>query len=480
MITIVVALFFAMWAAILTLVLLASLWILPEFGEVTLWQVLAYVGEPISLLSDELQRQARLCYMLSGAVLVFVFGVYLLLSRWFRSRFRVRGLVVLNASFLIFSMEATYAVYMYLDGLLGITYEIRCRMMPSSLLKDEFRWVDPDAVTFGARRRNLLVLVGESIEDSYVDGRAYGVNLMPRLGDWRSRHDRFGTMESVHGTDHTICSLFGMVYGSPRLQTDGVPRSVSFSHYPESVMPNAWRIWLNNGFACRFVQGGEIAFACTDKVFRAVPGVVVHDKAHFEADPDYLKESRPNRFGVNDAVVIGKHLRGETEELARQGKPFVMIVWTLDTHCSGWASELQARRHPDTLAHAIMQTDDLLSDYLAWFERQPFAAETAVVVIGDHVGHTSFDSLPKNMRHPYNALSVPGLKGVPLHRSFASFDLAPTFLELTGARLPDGRFGLGTSLLREQPTLLERIGRKRYEDEIRACGIDYRRIAFGW
>ena len=476
----VLSLVFAAVAAASALCCAGLYYVLPFFGEVTLWQVLAYVGQPATALPLDQRRMVWLCYGIAVLVFASVAAANVLLAHLFRRRFGRRGVWVVHCTFLIFIAEGCWATFEYLDDRLGVRYEIRSLQRPLPLYRDEFKWVDPARVTFGSGKRNLLVLVGESLEESYIDGKAYGVNLMPRLESWRDRHDRFGTMETVYGTDHTICSLFGMVYGSPRLQINGLDRSVSFADYPEVVLPNAWKVWLDNGFVCRFVKGGEISFACTDKVFRAVPGVTVHDKSRFEDDPDYRKEPHPCYFGVNDAVVIGKRLRGETEELVREGKPFVMFVWTLDTHCSGWVSGLQQPRHSNRLAHAIMQTDDLLSDYLTWFERQPFAAETAVVVIGDHVGHTSFPSVAKHERHPYNALSLRGLQNIPRHRSFAAFDLAPTFLELTGARLPDGRFGLGTSLLRDQPTLLERIGRGRYEDEIRSCGADYRRIAFGW
>ena len=47
-------------------------------------------------------------------------------------------------------------------------------------------------------------------------------------------------------------------------------------------------------------------------------------------------------------------------------------------------------------------------------------------------------------------------KGVNPRRKFATFDLAPTFLESIGAQVEGHRFGLGTSLFSEEKTLCER------------------------
>ena len=50
-------------------------------------------------------------------------------------------------------------------------------------------------------------------------------------------------------------------------------------------------------------------------------------------------------------------------------------------------------------------------------------------------------------------------------RLFASWDFAPTILESMGAVIPDRRFGLGVSLFADRPTLFEKYGREKYEEE---------------
>lgn len=466
-------------AALVVLAGAALVFFLPTFGEVSLWQVLAYAGSPLTLLSAGQLRVVWLCVGLSVVAFVLVGWAHARILRVFRRRYGKRGAWCVHLSFLVFLGEAAFLVYSYADLRLGIRRELRCLARASDLFRAEFKEVSPDGVVFG-RKRNLVVLVGESIEESFLDGSAFGTNLMPRLTRWRAGHASFGGMTTVDGNEHTVSSLFGLAYGAPRLPVDAAFRWTSFSDYPEVRFPNVFDIWLRNGFTCRFVQGGEIGFACTHKVFAAVPGVEVYDRAAFADDPGYLGEPSKHPYGVHDEVVIAKRLPELTSDLAGCGQPFVLMAWTLNTHGSeGWVSSGTPRCRATVLEDAVRAADDLIVDYLTWLERQPFAKETTVVFLGDHAFHGVFSGLPRHGRTMVTAVAN-SCGEIRPGRRFAAFDWAPTFLELTGARLPNGRFGLGTSLLGKRMTLLERIGCDRYETEIRSCGPDYRRSAFGW
>ena len=478
---ILVSLLFAVLISVPALLIAGASIFMPSFGKVTLWQVIANIGEPISVLTPQLRLLAYVCFAIGAAVFLIVAAGHYLLVRRYRSAFGGHGVLLVNYCFALFVPVFLYASFEYLDTQLDLRYEIDCLRHRSTLFRDELVQVDPSGVTFPSKKRNLIVIAGESLEESFADGAAFGTNALPRLTEWRRRHGAFGQMHTVHGADHTICALVGMTYGVPRLRTYQDFCLVSYVNYPEILLPSAWDVWLRNGFACKFVKGGSIRFACTDKVFKAVPGVELRDTSSYDEDPDYLKEPDKHPFGVNDEVVIEKHLRRETLELAESDRPFVLVVWTLNTHCPyGWTSAFRPHRHEDQLADAVLQTDAMVGDYLDWVEEQPFAENTSVVVIGDHTLHAALGSVPMDVRRPFNAVSVRGGTRFDGRHDFAAFDFAPTFLELTGAELEDGRFGIGKSLLEKEPTLLDRIGKKKYEDEIRSCGADFRRIAFGW
>ena len=80
-------------------------------------------------------------------------------------------------------------------------------------------------------------------------------------------------------------------------------------------------------------------------------------------------------------------------------------------------------------------------------------------------------------REIYNVFINPALTldSSAQRRVYAAFDMAPTLLESAGARLPEGRYGLGTSLFRPgQPTLLEAKGVEYYEAEIHKESSLYR------
>lgn len=78
-------------------------------------------------------------------------------------------------------------------------------------------------------------------------------------------------------------------------------------------------------------------------------------------------------------------------------------------------------------------------------------------------------------------MRVPGATESPFvrPRRFATFDWAPTFVELVGGRLPgDGRFGMGVSLLRDTKSLLEAVPESEFDDRLQSSHSDYWDVVF--
>ena len=57
-------------------------------------------------------------------------------------------------------------------------------------------------------------------------------------------------------------------------------------------------------------------------------------------------------------------------------------------------------------------------------------------------------------------------------RQFAAVDLFPTTLTAMGCQIEGDRLGLGTNLFSSSPTLIEKMGFKRFDDEL-AKSSDY-------
>lgn len=151
----------------------------------------------------------------------------------------------------------------------------------------------------------------------------------------------------------------------------------------------------------------------------------------------------------------------------------------MNAHCpDGWRSSFKAPRHSNKLAAVILDQDAMIADFLKWFESLPCAKDTVVVVLGDHL-YWGGEWLPESERTVFNAVKIPWMGKSPFkeNRIFATFDWAPTFIELVGGIVPgDGSFGLGKSLLRDTPTVLEKNDLEYYESEIRASHADYWRM----
>lgn len=87
----------------------------------------------------------------------------------------------------------------------------------------------------------------------------------------------------------------------------------------------------------------------------------------------------------------------------------------------------------------------------------------ALCVIGDHLYMGAPDFLNElKERRIYNffAGNIPPVPDFKLAAPLSALDIAPTLLQMAGARWPSDKFGLGTSLFPNEPTLLQSVGKK--------------------
>ena len=89
------------------------------------------------------------------------------------------------------------------------------------------------------------------------------------------------------------------------------------------------------------------------------------------------------------------------------------------------------------------------------------------------------EQLKQKKRLNYFVVIGDNIRPQLLERHAAMFDVFPTLLDLLGFSLPDGRAGLGVSLLSENKTLFEQYGAGKINDQIGADRLLARKIWMG-
>ena len=455
----------------------AGAWVVERFGQIKFWIILEHITESPRVLpvSDLWLLIGLIAFSLALAALIS--AAFVVLKKTVLARYGRMASCVVSAVFVSAMIYESYGVFEQLDGWFSIRFEINCRRVRSAYFAKNLHCVEPTCVTFRSARRNLIVIVSESLEEGFTEGVLCGENLLPELTEWRNGALHFNCQVMVDGASFTSAALTSMMYGIPRHQLNADKNLMS---YPKYSVPSIWDVFLANGYNCMFVHGGDFEFG---SIGRLLP-----EHEHFKRigyddlknEPDFLRERNPPRFGINDEVLFTR-LKIETERLARADKPFALMTITTNSHGpEGWRSAFAEPSGRGILADSILTQDRLISGYIKWLKAKGYDQNTVIVVLGDH-HYWGREWRGKSARRVFNAVEVPKSASLPTlrNRPFATFDWAPTFIELAGGELPgEGRFGMGVSLLRETTTLMETVAVEDFNREMQSSLTDYRKLVF--
>ena len=110
-------------------------------------------------------------------------------------------------------------------------------------------------------------------------------------------------------------------------------------------------------------------------------------------------------------------------------------------------------------------------------QSQPFAKDTTIILLGDHVtwGNDVYDIIIKSdNRQVINAFINPAKSATRKNgRQFATFDFAPSILFSMGANVPKNAFGIGRNLFSDEATLLEKFGVDYVQEELQKHSPEY-------
>ncbi|MDR0553210.1 MAG: LTA synthase family protein, partial [Treponema sp.] len=105
-----------------------------------------------------------------------------------------------------------------------------------------------------------------------------------------------------------------------------------------------------------------------------------------------------------------------------------------------------------------------LFDFLEWLKEQPFYENTTVAVLGDHL-YMDYSFFPKDFnkdganRFPFNIFLNSSLSGEHTkNRQFSHFDMFPALVDSVGGVYDAPGLGLGRSMNKGYPTLIETLG----------------------
>lgn len=340
----------------------------------------------------------------------------------------------------------------------------------SSFIREHYVLPSGQEVFFPAKKRNLIIVLAESAEHTFNNPDIFDEAIMPELQQLAGDNLSFTGHVQVPGTEWTIAGitsfLFGIPLRLPLFNWNDYSLFDTFLPGTESLL----EIFAREGYAIAFFLGSDSAFSGKKNLFAVhAPTASIYDLNHFQATRVDVADNLGTGWGVADPYVFARakeFLDGYADDA-----PFVLIVETVDTHNPDPYVRPDFKAKWGDYRDAFAALSYSVSDFVGWFEKHRLFENTTVVVLGDHL-HMSNElgavDLREKKRAIYNVFvnSQAQGDGAVKERTFASFDLCPTILESIGATVSEGRFGLGVSLFRDTPTLLEQLGEEAVIHEL--------------
>lgn len=324
--------------------------------------------------------------------------------------------------------------------------------------------------------QNLIVIFAESLEQTYIDAEIFGENLLPRLSalqgvsvvGYQDQDEVNWTQASLQAA---LCGITSKLYLPPRNLNKEV------KCIPSLLQELGYQTYYLQGTAIKFAGAREFL---TDHGFAQIEGI----EALQNVSPQTIYDMHFINKIQTDSVLL-EHFRQKITELAAQKQPFFAVTMTMNTHPHHGHLENGCPEKYHDMRDAVLCADNELGKFVEWFKQQDFAADTTLVILGDHLlmygDIYKYAEKAKN-RETINLIWGKAAMPANIHKPFYQFDWAPTFLEMAGIRWLDHRWGLGVSLLSEAQTLAEIYGpdagrrllynSRRYQELIKSNAVN--------
>lgn len=357
---------------------------------------------------------------------------------------------------------------------------------PSSLYESEYQDPRQANITFPEQKRNLIYIMLESMETSYMsaeDGGALPYNLIPELTSLAENNINFshnnsvGGFSSVWGVGWTIASMVAQTSGVPLVTPVGEENSFGANGSFLPGLTNLHNILQDNGYSQALMVGSDAEFGGR-KTYYTTHGIdKIYDLYTARAD-GIVPEGYYAGWGIEDKYLFS-YAKQKILQMAEGSAPFAFTMLTVDTHhIGGYICEDCQDTYEEQYENVISCSSKQVGAFISWLQQQDFYENTTIVIVGDHCsmdnGYFSRNVDEGYTRHIYNCfINAAATPTQTKNRQYNAMDLFPTTLAAMGCWIPGDRLGLGTNLFSTLPTLLEEMGYATFNSELSKDSLYY-------
>jgi len=307
------------------------------------------------------------------------------------------------------------------------------------------------------RRRNLVFIYAEGLEQTYMD-EALFPGLMVGLRGLRASGTAFTNVQQTMGTSFTIGGIVGSQCGIPLVTASHV-NSMAAMH---EFLPEArclGDLLASRGYHLSYLGGADLNFAGKGKFLsgHGFKEVLGRDALL----PALKDQGYRSAWGLHDDTLLDLAY-DKFAQLAAGSTPFGLFLLTLDTHhpnghVSRAAADIKYEGGRTPILNAVAGSDRLLTRFVERLLEPAKETNTLIVIVSDHLAleNGATKRLERGERRLLFMLidpRHPEPREVP--KPGTTLDIGPTVLQALGY---DGEIGLGRSLLGSDASLREEL-----------------------
>lgn len=359
----------------------------------------------------------------------------------------------------------------------------------SNLYQNEYR--DPNNVklTFPEKKRNLIYIMMESMETSFLSeeqGGGVEDNLIPELYELAQNNVNFSDNEDVggflevSGATWTVGSMVAQTAGVPLKTPPGLLDAQNGYGQDGEFLPgltSLTNILHEQGYYQTLMVGSDADFGGRKTYFETHGMDKIYDVYTAWSDGTTPDGYWNDWWGFEDCILFD-YAKKELTKIAQGDQPFAFTMLTVDTHhIGGYTCEECEDEYGENYENVIACASRQVYEFVQWIQQQDFYDNTTVIITGDHCsmdnGYFSRNMEADYQRHVYNCfINAPVTAKKTQNRLFCALDMFPTTLAAMGCKIEGDRLGLGVNLFSEQQTLMEKYGHVKFHLEL-AKASDY-------
>ena len=380
----------------------------------------------------------------------------------------------------------------------GIDEYIKYQLQDSTIFEDYY--INPSEVPlkFPDKKRNLIIIVGESFENtvfSKENGGVWDSSLMPELENLAlnninfSNSTKIGGAQQIYGTDYSAAGNVAITAGIPQkvgdFTQDANQYVNDYNGYDKflSGVYSIGEVLQDNGYTNEIIMGSDGRFGNRKQYYECNGGYKVFD-VYYAIDNGKMTNEDKVWWGFDDDHLY-EWSKEELINLASHDEPFNFIMITADTHFyDGYLSPYADDIYPTQYENVHAYASKCANNFVNWVKQQDFYENTTIVIVGDHLGmNKEFyeqrieGNYTRTIYNTFINSAIPAKNTT--NRTFTSMDIYPTMLASIGVSIEGERLALGTNLFSGKPTLAEELGLEYLDEEVRKKSIYYNHNILG-